>query len=124
VKEISLTRKLKGLKLDRISSAMFKTINLGTVFWMASNEEDAFATYTSQSVRRRLGFTQSGRVCLLPSRAELGDKIAVLRGGRVPLLLRARGDGSSRELVGEAFVYGIMDGEVFNEARCVDFKII
>lgn len=125
IEELSLVRKLKGVQVDRISPGMFKTIALASGFWNAADEEDdSFSTYTEHTVRRRLGFTQNGRVCLLPSRVELGDKIALIQGGRVPVVLRARGDSGSRELIGEAFVHGIMDGEAFEEGKCVNFSIL
>lgn len=125
IKELSLVRKLKGVHVDRISPAMFKTIALVSGFWNAADEEDdSFSTYTEHTGRRRLGFTQNGRVCLLPSRAELGDKIALFQGGRVPVVLRAKEGSGSRELVGEAFVHGIMDGEAFDEGKCVNFRIL
>ncbi|KAK1827172.1 heterokaryon incompatibility protein-domain-containing protein [Podospora conica] len=124
IKELVFVRKLKGSKIHRISSTMFKTLAIGGGIWnTADGDDDSFASYTLHTVRRRLGITQSGRVCLLPSRAEVGDKIAVLRGGRVPVVLRARGGEGSRAFVGEAFVHGIMDGEVFDEEKCVDVRI-
>ena len=45
----------------------------------------------------------------MPKEARLGDKIVVIKGGQVPLLLRPQ-QGSFR-LVGECYVHGIMDGE-------------
>ncbi|KAK4119748.1 HET-domain-containing protein [Parathielavia appendiculata] len=126
LKALSSVRRLKGVKLDRISPAMFKTLGFAAGLWKAMEEdEDSFSTYTLHTVRRRLGITQSGRVCLVPKRAEVGDDIALLRGGRVPVVLRPRAGGRGHmELIGEAFVYGIMDGEAFDEAQCVEFKIV
>jgi hypothetical protein len=41
-----------------------------------------------------------------------GDEVWVLAGGRVPYVLRPKGN-NEYELVGEAYVHGIMDGELF-----------
>ncbi|KAK4099241.1 HET-domain-containing protein [Parathielavia hyrcaniae] len=117
---LSSIRRLKSAKLDRLSPAVFKALGFtaGLSRLMAENEgDDTFSNYTLHTVRRRLGFTVSGRVCLLPKRAEVGDQIALLRGGRVPVVLRPR------EFVGEAYVHGIMDGEAFDEGRCVEIRI-
>jgi hypothetical protein len=40
-----------------------------------------------------------------------GDVIAVLLGGTVPFLLRE--DGHNYRLIGDCYVHGIMDGELF-----------
>lgn len=125
LKSLSSIRRLKGVKVDRISPATFKTLGLAAGFWTdIVEDENAFSTYTLHTARRRLGITQSGRFCLLPKRSEVGDKIALLRGGRVPVVLRPREGGKgSMEFIGEAFVYGIMDGEAFDEAECMEFKL-
>jgi hypothetical protein len=54
--------------------------------------------------------------------AEVGDKLVVAKGGRVPLVLRGDG-GTQYRLVGEAYAHGIMNGEEFEEDRCVEIKI-
>jgi len=124
LKALSAVRSLKGLKVDRISPAMFKTIGFTAGLWKAVDEDEhCFSTYTSHTVRRRFGITQSGLLCLLPKRAEVEDQIVLLRGGRVPVVLRPRGDTGTVEFIGEAYVYGIMDGEAFDEAKCMEFKI-
>lgn len=124
LKALSSIRRLKSVKVDRISPAMFRTLGFAAGLWKAMEEdENSFSTYTLHTARRRLGITQSGRLCLLPKGTEVGDKIALLRGGRVPVVLRPRVGGRSVEFIGEAFVHGIMDGEAFDEAACVELKI-
>lgn len=58
--------------------------------------------------------TSSGRIGIGPTETKLGDVICVLKGARVPFVFRAvpECDGF-HELVGEAYVHGIMQGELF-----------
>ncbi|KAF5868260.1 putative heterokaryon incompatibility protein [Botrytis fragariae] len=58
---------------------------------------------------RRLFGTQNGRVGLTVASAMIGDSIVVLPGCSVPLVLRR--DGTGWRLIGECFVYGLMNGE-------------
>lgn len=69
-----------------------------------------------ESMGRVLRGTESGRVCLAPVRAVEGDRICVLLGCSVPVVLRPKsgvgGDGQVRyELIGECYLEGFMDGE-------------
>lgn len=53
---------------------------------------------------------------LAPENARIGDFVAILEGGKVPYILRKREqasrDSTERwELIGDAYVDGIMDGE-------------
>jgi hypothetical protein len=59
----------------------------------------------------RFGKTVAGMYCMLPPQSKVGDTLCVPIGGQVPLLLRPRsGDDELYELIGEAYVHGIMDG--------------
>ncbi|PVH69203.1 hypothetical protein DL98DRAFT_179421 [Cadophora sp. DSE1049] len=59
---------------------------------------------------------------LAPSIARVGDTIMLVKGSRVPLIFRER--GTSWELIGNAFVPGVMKGEQWNEKRCQTIRII
>lgn len=85
--------------------------------------EQLFRAILSQiTSNRALGVTKSGYLALLPKGARIGDCIVVLDGGPVPFVLRSAHscEASSRlahggqrwSLVGEAYVHGLMDGEV------------
>jgi hypothetical protein len=50
-----------------------------------------------------------GRV---PRGTEFGDKICIMLGGYVPFVLQESSDGYFK-FIGECYVYGIMDGEVW-----------
>ncbi|UKZ64355.1 uncharacterized protein TrAtP1_005571 [Trichoderma atroviride] len=64
---------------------------------------------------RRFAVTRRGYFVLGPDALQTGDVVVVLRGGKVPFLLRkvsVGGDGEERwVLVGECYVHGLMDGE-------------
>lgn len=57
--------------------------------------------------------TSRGFVRLGPSNAEPGDVVVLLFEGSTPFVLRPRtGRLSGNSLIGEAYVYGLMDGEL------------
>ena len=63
---------------------------------------------------RSLLITKRGRIGLAPIGAKAGDEVCLLPGASVPILLRAtksRDGSSAHQLVGEAYVHGIMYGE-------------
>ncbi len=74
---------------------------------------------------KRLLITHEGRIGMAPHEARKGDKVCILLGCRVPVLLRERQEGGY-ELVGEAYVQGIMHGESVTDEnidRLEDFEI-
>ncbi|KAH7216183.1 hypothetical protein DER44DRAFT_857116 [Fusarium oxysporum] len=60
---------------------------------------------------RSLFITYRGYMGLAPWNAQIGDKVAILRGGETPFILRNVKGTEDFSLVGEAFVYGLMAGE-------------
>lgn len=67
---------------------------------------------------RRLFTTQHGYLGIGSRTLGHGDRICVLLGCPVPVILRPR--GSRYELIGDCYVHGIMDGECLSEARLND----
>ncbi|KAF8853762.1 HET-domain-containing protein [Acephala macrosclerotiorum] len=68
---------------------------------------------------RRFLITGKGFLGTGPSNIENGDAIFVLKGGSMPFVLRKK-DEESWELVGDCFVWGLMDGEgVTGESQTV-----
>jgi hypothetical protein len=57
--------------------------------------------------------TMHGRFGLGSTRMRKDDKIVVLQGGRTPFVVRASEQDQSFKLIGECYVYGLMDGETF-----------
>ncbi len=78
------------------------------------------------SKNRAMFITSKGFIGLAPWNAKKGDTICVLLGGCTPFILRPV--SGSYTLVGEAYVYGIMGGELFRHAmghaRLRNFEII
>jgi hypothetical protein len=67
---------------------------------------------------RTMARTKSRRLALVPEFSREGDIVAVCKGGRVPLVLRDVAIGKF-QIIGECYVYGIMDGkENYDENRC------
>ncbi|KAH7343023.1 heterokaryon incompatibility protein-domain-containing protein [Rhexocercosporidium sp. MPI-PUGE-AT-0058] len=67
---------------------------------------------------RRLFRTREGYVGLAPDNVEYGDKLYLLNGARVPFLLRGN------RLIGEAYVHGIMHGEMLIDDDPISVQII
>ncbi|KAK4169692.1 heterokaryon incompatibility protein-domain-containing protein [Cladorrhinum sp. PSN259] len=55
--------------------------------------------------------TRSGYMALVPPGTVAGDLVCVLYGLNTPFILRRCAEGGSVNLVGEAYVHGMMDGE-------------
>jgi hypothetical protein len=71
---------------------------------------------------RRICRTKSGFIGLAPQYAQPGDVVALVKGGRLPLVLRRAGE--HWRLLGEAYVDGIMGGEYWDEKRCTCLWIV
>ncbi|XXH05964.1 hypothetical protein Hte_012407 [Hypoxylon texense] len=81
-----------------------------------------FRIHLSSLADRRLFRTEKGYIGLGSALAEVGDEIAVVKGGKVPLILRA--NESTWTLQGDCFLKGIMKGEAFREDECSRMWIV
>jgi hypothetical protein len=61
---------------------------------------------------RRFFTSKDGRFGVGPKSLRPTDEVWILEGGRTPFVLRKRDDGGTYRLVGEAFVHGMMYGEL------------
>ncbi|KIW06975.1 uncharacterized protein PV09_02635 [Verruconis gallopava] len=68
---------------------------------------------------RQFCVTSEGRFGWVPAATQIGDKICVLLGGKVPLAISDCGHGH-HNLMGEAYVHGIMDGETIGSGLPVE----
>ncbi|KAF2823081.1 hypothetical protein CC86DRAFT_409849 [Ophiobolus disseminans] len=60
----------------------------------------------------RFVVTKKGFVGTVPKSARVGDVVAIMKGGRVPFILRkSEGRDGAFRLVGEGYVHGLMNGE-------------
>jgi hypothetical protein len=61
---------------------------------------------------RRLARTVRGYLCLVPLKAEVGDKVMVIRGCPTPLVLRrVKQEMDGFKIIGDVYVHGAMFGE-------------
>lgn len=79
-------------------------------------ETNEFLRRLSNSVGRSFGFTEDGVLAMVPPLALPGDEFFVVKGFRMPLLLRhteSEIEGAEREykLLGHVYLHGMMTGE-------------
>jgi Heterokaryon incompatibility protein (HET) len=72
---------------------------------------------------RRLARTAKGHLSLVPERAEVGDDVALLAGGKVPFIIRRKEEHQWR-LIGDVYVYGIMKGKEFKKELCNEIMLV
>ncbi|KAH8652699.1 heterokaryon incompatibility protein-domain-containing protein [Tricladium varicosporioides] len=75
-----------------------------------SNVKRFMDSFTKYCDNRRFFRTENGRIGWAPDLTQAGDVVCVLNGASVPLVLRPI-NGGNLEVVGDAYVHGIMDGE-------------
>jgi len=121
-------RAIFQLRRWRVDSLLRPLAFLGylTRTWREYSE---FACLLEHVYQRRLGHGSDGSLVLLPGDTDVGDTLVLVKGGSQPLVLRrdhdldgAVGEGLYK-FVGEAYVHGAMDGERFEEAKCVEIRI-
>jgi hypothetical protein len=61
--------------------------------------------------RRRVGVSQRGLYALVPAETAIGGSIVIVQGSELPFILRPSGGGFC--YIGQCYVHGIMDGEVW-----------
>ncbi|KAI1123041.1 hypothetical protein F5Y10DRAFT_286559 [Nemania abortiva] len=71
---------------------------------------------------QRLAKTSRGYLALAPHDTETGDKVALLAGGKSPLVLR--GDSRGWKLVGDCYIEGLMRGEQWKAQPCKELNLI
>lgn len=85
--------------------------------------DNPFAADLHNLCGRRLAHTVGDYLALVPANAQKGDSVALLAGGPVPCILRQKQIESRWELVGDAYVHGIMYGEKWDESECQSIEI-
>ncbi|KAH8701245.1 hypothetical protein GQ44DRAFT_717897 [Phaeosphaeriaceae sp. PMI808] len=76
-----------------------------------------------KSLGRRPFVTKNGHLVLSSEHVKQGDVVALIRGAQVPFILRRQSGGRYR-VVSEAYVDGIMDGEVVDISKCRLVEIV
>lgn len=76
-------------------------------------------TLRSQLIGRIVFVTSKGYLGLGPQHLQADDVVSIIQGAVTPFILRPTGDGRY-QLVGEAYVHGIMDGEALTPETKMD----
>lgn len=110
--ESFLTAYWRTIVTDRHVDKRLNAEDLSRAKWYTEISEDSDIPEEHLELAGwRFGKTVAGMYCMLPPQSKVGDIICVPTGGQVPLILRLRsGDDELYELIGEAYVHGIMDG--------------
>ncbi|KAF4973369.1 hypothetical protein FSARC_347 [Fusarium sarcochroum] len=89
------------------------------------DELDNFWTRIALSAFDKRGFsTAAGMIGLGNRDIQVGDSICILAGGKMPFILRqveGPGGGVAYQYIGQAYVHGIMDGEMMDEGRDLEW---
>jgi hypothetical protein len=106
-------RSLVRWQMDKYAArSVFKPVGFVSYLRATWERYPEFAQLLAHAKGRRLARTERGRLCLVPADVKEGDAVVLVKGGRVPLVIRyerAEQDGShSWRLVGEccAWSYG------------------
>ncbi|KAK1988623.1 heterokaryon incompatibility protein [Colletotrichum cereale] len=115
-------------RVDVDLSEHFKAMVVGLDTWLTAEDPDEAEKARSNFVTaaaglelsiiafgapRRFSRTAEGRLCMAPREARMGDAVCVLLGSEVPFVIRPTSRGMY-EMIGEAYVSGIMDGEALS----------
>lgn len=76
------------------------------------NPQMGYRHMTACLINRRALVTLKGYVGLVPMIAEVGDYIVLAKGGRMPLVLRP--NGKDWEFIGDCYIHGLMNGELWD----------
>lgn len=110
--------------LHRVSCGILELHNALRLLLGKARVEYKRGVGTNPCEYRRMGKTASGLVGFFPGGARQGDSVAVLQGGRVAFILRRCPGREMWELVGEAYVHGVMEGEAWDSTKCGKILIV
>ena len=75
-----------------------------------NSKANFFPDMIARTVGRRMVVTKSGYLGLAPDLAEIGHCVTIIKGAKVPLILRSI-NNMKWELIGDCYIHGIMHGE-------------
>ena len=99
--------------------AMEGSANQEIAKYITTDNFRRFDKAASAIYARLLFQTNGGDLGYGPLSTSPGDQIWVLENGRVPFVLRPVADGKNFELLGECYVHGVMDGQLFSNGMPV-----
>jgi hypothetical protein len=71
-----------------------------------------------RAAERPISRTKGGYTGLGRPLAAAGDQIMLCKGGKLPLVLREVGGTRNWELIGDSYVHGMTNGELWDESKC------
>lgn len=83
---------------------------------LLSMTSGGFAACLQVSWGKKLAIFDSGFVGIVPGHAGVGDQAAILLGCCLPLIVRS-GRGGTYRLIGESYVHGVSEGELFDAGK-------
>lgn len=107
--------------LDDIAKWTCKTIFLQGILAEAVSNDFQLRVRRSISYRRMMR-TSTDYLGLVPALTQIGDRVALLKGLKPPVILRPKEHGW--EFVGDCYVHGVMNGEVFQIDKVRDVWLI
>ncbi|KAF5581508.1 heterokaryon incompatibility (het-6OR allele) [Fusarium pseudoanthophilum] len=117
---------MNQLRLPRLAPELYhKLLGFRKICSIDDSEMLSFGksfTDVQLAFDQRMATTGLGYLCMVPWTTQVGDKIALLRGGRTPYVLRKAGE--KWRILGDCYVHGIMSGESWDDDNCVDIEII
>jgi len=108
------TRLDRWRHFDAVCRKSFRNIDIDKSY--RSNPLSAFHQKDPETLQqlledRKIFLTAEGLIGFGPQSTQLGDEVALACGAMAPYILRPNGDVT--DLVGEAYVIGLMEGEMF-----------
>jgi hypothetical protein len=79
-------------------------------------QQETFSNLCGGNSGRVIILTSQGYMGLAPEATKKGDSIALLKGGKLPFVVRR--EEENWVIVGSCYIHGIMNGEDFDDARC------
>ncbi|PMD28863.1 putative heterokaryon incompatibility protein 6, OR allele, partial [Hyaloscypha variabilis F] len=117
---VLLGNDIKHIKGNRIKPGLQQLLNNGVIQSKVKNMTTKSSRLGSEIIGKSLGrlpfITRKGHLVLGPEYVKRGDFVALIKGTQVPFILRRQSDGQY-QLVGEAYVDGIMDGEAMEDSK-------
>lgn len=106
---VSLLAVMKASESSMQSGAPTSALQLSTIMLQNMGKFDIYLATVMRNAGRKPFLSVDGYVGLGPAAMDSGDIIAIFYGANVPFVLRPK--GQEFQLLGEAYVDGIMDGE-------------
>lgn len=106
-----------------MGKVIYQSTRFGFKYALATRPSKVQYNATMVGLGRVMFKTEKGYVGLTERNVKAGDKVALAKGGRMPIVIREV-DGQRWEILGDAYVHGIMGGEGWEEARCGEMRIV